>query len=209
METAEPTEDPYADVVDTMHDEGYRVERPQDGVILVKGRFLNPERIALQAAGQVGEHAVAVWAISAQNDWTLVGWNRPDLVTITQRGAAPQRWRHRRLPPKMGPAAQTFLEGGPSPHDIVTRPKHRPTEAAREVLAGLGLDDPVPPGWVPPPPPVVEVPTPVRAARPTRTTTPRAPKPRKEPARPAEPTVKVCPTCFMALPATGICDNCG
>lgn len=206
MDTGEQHEDPLVDVVDAMHDQGYKVRRPQDGVLLVEGRFLNPERVALQAAGRAGERPFAVWAISAQNDWTLVAWNRPDLVTITQRGAAPQRWRHRRLPPKMGPAAQTFLEGGPSPHDIVTKPKHRPTEAAREVLVGLGLTDPEPPGWVPPPPPVVEVaPAPVR-----RTTTPRAPRLRKEPAaRKPEPVTKVCPTCFMALPATGVCDNCG
>jgi hypothetical protein len=92
----------------------------------------------------------------------------------------------------------------------VTKPKHRPTEAAREVLAELGLTDPEPPGWVPPPPPppVVE-PVVSRAPAPRRTTTPRAPRAPKAPARPAEPAVKVCPTCFMALPATGICDNCG
>ena len=206
MDTAEQHEDPLVDVVDAMHDEGYKVQRPQDGVLLVEGRFLNPERVALQAAGKAGDQPFAVWAISSQNDWTLVAWNRPDLVTITQRGAAPQRWRHRRLPPKMGPAAQTFLEGGPSPHDIVTKPKHRPTEAAREVLEGLGLADPEPPRGVPPPPPGVAVaPPPGR-----RSTAPRAPRPRKEPvARKPEPVTKVCPTCFMALPATGVCDNCG
>jgi hypothetical protein len=33
----------------------------------------------------------------------------------------------------------------------------------------------------------------------------------KKPARvkPAEREVKVCPTCYMALPATGVCDTCG
>ena len=208
MENAEQPEDPYAVLAYTLREEGYKVERPQDGTLLVEGRFLNPERIALQAAGEMADHPTAIWAISAQNDWTLVGWNRPDLVTITQRGTAPPRWRHRRLPPKMGPAAQTFLEGGASPHDIVTKPKHRPTEAAREVLAELGLDHPEPPGWVPPPPLVVE-PVVSRAPAARRSTTTRAPRAPKAPARPAEPVVKVCPTCFMALPATGICDNCG
>ncbi|GAA3802723.1 hypothetical protein [Nocardioides panacisoli] len=208
MEDAEPTEDPYADLAFTLRNEGYKVERPQEGTLLVEGRFLNPERIALQAAGELADGPGVIWAISAQNDWTLVAWSRPDLVTITQRGTAPPRWRHRRLPPKMGPAAQTFLEGGASPHDIVTKPKHRPTDAAREVLAGLGLENPEPPGWVPPPPPVVE-PVVSRAPVARRSTTPRAPRAPKAPARPAEPAVKVCPTCFMALPATGICDNCG
>ena len=47
----------------------------------------------------------------------------------------------------------------------------------------------------------------------TRSTTPRSASTAKAPAAkprrttaPAEP--KICPTCFMALPATGICDNC-
>ncbi|WP_028045403.1 hypothetical protein [Cellulomonas sp. URHE0023] len=44
-------------------------------------------------------------------------------------------------------------------------------------------------------------PTPVRA---TRTRTPVA---RATPVREAEPAT--CPTCFMTLPATGICDQCG
>lgn len=202
-------EDPLADAVDALKADGYAVDRPLPAVLLVEGRFLNPERIALRAAGEAGEATLGVWAISRENDWTLVGWSRPDLVTITQRGQAPARWRHRRIPPAMRPDAQTFLEGGPSPHDIVTTPKHRPTDAAREVLAGLGITAPEPPGWeppAPPPPPVV----PVAAPKPQRVRSPRAPAPRKTAApRKPEPVTKVCPTCFMALPATGICDNCG
>ena len=53
----------------------------------------------------------------------------------------------------------------------------------------------------PPPPP--------RAARSTagpRTSTPRTSAPRR-PAKTDRP-VSTCPRCFMALPATGICDNC-
>lgn len=207
MDTSpDQTADPLADVADTMRAEGYVVVRPQSGAILVEGRFLNPERIALRAAGEAGDAAIAAWAISRENDWTLVAWNRPDLVTITQRGAAAPRWRHRRLPPAMRPDAQTFLEGGASPHDIVTTPKHRPTDAARDVLAALDITAPEPPGWVPPPPPPVEV-APVAAPKPRRTRTAAAP--RATAVRKPEPVTKVCPTCFMAIPATGICDNCG
>lgn len=54
------------------------------------------------------------------------------------------------------------------------------------------------------------------AARPA-TRTPRAPRatstrtPRSTPSRSAvvDDAPAICPTCFMALPATGICDNCG
>jgi hypothetical protein len=45
------------------------------------------------------------------------------------------------------------------------------------------------------------------AAKPVRTArASTAAKPRRTPKQ--EERVKICPTCFMALPATGICDNC-
>ena len=48
-----------------------------------------------------------------------------------------------------------------------------------------------------------------KPAAPKKTSTPRATKP-KPPARPTkpEPVIKLCPTCFTQLPATGICDYC-
>lgn len=49
------------------------------------------------------------------------------------------------------------------------------------------------------------------AASPRRTAQPRrraASAPARKQAAP-EPVVAVCPTCFMALPATGVCDSCG
>ncbi|MBM9459492.1 hypothetical protein JK386_06225 [Nocardioides sp. zg-536] len=202
--------DPLARVIEALTDQEYVVEQPLPGVLQVTGRFSNPERIALRAAADAGDRAIAVWATSHRDDWVLVCWDRPDLVTITQRGGAPQRWRHRRLPATLTPAAQTFLEGAASSFDIVTRPKHQPTEAAREVLARFGITEPAPPGWVAP---VVEVPEPVQEALPTaRPKTVRAPRAStKAPAKPVapEPVVKVCPNCFMAIPATGVCDNCG
>jgi hypothetical protein len=61
-----------------------------------------------------------------------------------------------------------------------------------------------------------------RAPRSTTAAGARAARPPKAPRAPREPKVSapkrvaatdrpvtVCPTCFMALPATGICDNCG
>lgn len=203
-----------AHLIDQLQGEEYVVTEPLPGVLHVTGRFSNPERIALRAAADAGDVPVAVWAVSHHDDWALVAWERPELVTITQKGVTPQRWRHRRPPATLRPDAQTFLEGASSPFDLVTRPKHQPTDVAREVLARFGITDPPPPGWTPP---VVEAP-PVPVVReskvPTATTkTPRAPRVAKTaapkaPAKP-EPTVAICPTCFMALPATGVCDNCG
>ncbi|KRC51410.1 MULTISPECIES: hypothetical protein [unclassified Nocardioides] len=205
-----------AALTDQLQGEEYDVSEPLPGVLHVRGRFSNPERIALRAAADAGDLALAVWATSHHDDWALVCWERPELVTITQKGATPQRWRHRRIPATLRPDAQTFLEGASSPFDIVTRPKHQPTEAARELLARFGITDPPPPGWVPPvvEVPVVEVPvvrkTTVPAAGPgtKRASAPRAPKAPAKPVKP-EPTVAVCPNCFMAIPATGVCDNCG
>lgn len=205
------TDDHLAATIETLRAEEYAVTQPLPGVLHVTGRFSNPERIALAAAAEAAEDTAAVWAVTPRGDWALVGWRRPDLVTIVQKGAAPRRWRHRRLPGRMAPDAQTFLEGGSSPFDIVTRPKHRPTDAARAVLASFDIADPAPPGWEPP----VEVapePTPAVTRSPARaprsSTTARKPAPKKSTKRP-EPDTAVCPTCFMALPATGVCDNCG
>lgn len=204
-ESGPGTADDLVAAVINLRADGYDVGRPLPGVLLLEGHFKNPERVALHAAGLAADTAVGVWAISPDNDWTLVAWRRPDLVTITHRGAGPQRWRHRRLPDRWAPDAQQILQGGPTVHEISSTPKFRATEAARAVLEGLGIDDPVPPGWEPPPPPPVPEPAAVPARKPAR---PRAvPKP-KAPAKP-EPVANICPTCFMAIPATGICDNCG
>lgn len=196
-------------VVDALEADEHTVTSPIPGALLVTGRFSNAERIALQAAAVAGDEPVAIWARSHRDDWALVCWDRPNLVAVTQREMAPPRWRHRVLPPSLQPNAQTFLEGASSRFDIVTRPKHQPTDEARSLLAAFGIEEPAPPGWERPTPPrpVVVRKTTVPAAGSRRTTTPR---PRKEP-RPAKPEarVKVCPSCFMALPATGICDNCG
>lgn len=195
-----------SDLIESLRSDGHEVSEALPGVLLVAGRFLNPERIALRAAGEASDLAFAVWAVSREQDWTLVGWRRPDLITINQRGPT-RRWRHRRIPPAMRPDAQAFLEGGPSRHDIVTAPKHRPTDAAREILADLGIATPEPPGWEPPPPPPVAAsPLPRSTPRPK---TPRPPSPRKTPPRKPEPVTRVCPRCYMALPATGVCDTCG
>ena len=205
---------PLARVVDALEDQEYTVAQPQPGALLVRGRFSNPERIALQAAATSGDRRLAIWAWSHRDDWALVCWERPNLVTLVQRETAPLRWRHRVLPPTLQPNAQTFLEGASSPFDIQTRPKHQPTDEARAILASFEITDPAPPGWEPR---VVEAPPVVRTTVPAGTTkpraaavrTPRAPKEPKPPRGKPEPQVKVCPSCFMALPATGVCDNCG
>jgi hypothetical protein len=84
-------------------------------------------------------------------------------------------------------------------------------EGAVRVLAGLGFDVVVDEeALAAEPKPRVRKPAPTRAAGATRS--PRAAKATKtaKPRRTPKPEerVKVCPTCYMALPATGICDTC-
>ncbi|MCV2392873.1 hypothetical protein OEB99_00995 [Actinotalea sp. M2MS4P-6] len=52
---------------------------------------------------------------------------------------------------------------------------------------------------------------PVRAARPARarTASPAAPRSARARTATADQPPRICPTCFTALPATGICDTCG
>ncbi len=69
---------------------------------------------------------------------------------------------------------------------------------AATVLRKHGFDVPGPPAPAPAEAPRRRTPTAPRA----RTTTPRR---TAEPEKPAP----VCPTCFMTLPATGVCDTCG
>lgn len=57
-------------------------------------------------------------------------------------------------------------------------------------------------------------PAPARRATAGRTTSPRATTPRAARPAPARRSAEerppvICPTCFTALPATGICDTCG
>ena len=124
-----------------MEELGYTVTRPAPNQIHIHGEFRNPEPIALEAMGIVEDHTgIAVWASNAQGKWTLVVWDRPDLVTIT--GA---RWRHQILK-FMGPAAvaAALKLGGPGNLSDVVLPKHVPSDAARDVLARVGIDDPTP-----------------------------------------------------------------
>ena len=88
------------------------------------------------------------------------------------------------------------------------RPENPNAHAAREQLEcyrffdALGL--PADGGSVAPPKPAAAP----RAATTRRTSTPKAPAARK-PTKPQDIPQEICPTCFMALPRSGVCDNCG
>ena len=130
-----------------MEESGHTVTRPAHNQIRIHGNFSTPEQVALDAVGIVEDATgIAVWASNPSGDWTLVVWNRPDLVTINKRGAGLTLWRHQRLG-LMGPAATAaaLKRGGPNSLPHVVLPKHRPTQAARDVLVIVGITEPEPP----------------------------------------------------------------
>ena len=86
--------------------------------------------------------------------------------------------------------------------------------AAAKALARLGFDvrDDSPPAPVPARAPRRTTSAPAGSsgslpAGPRRTLSGRAPKSPRVAA--SDRPVNVCPTCYMAIPATGVCDNCG
>ena len=87
------------------------------------------------------------------------------------------------------------------------RPEHPNAHAAKERLECYRFFDavglPADGGSVAPPKPVT---IPRAAAK--RTSTPRQPAV-KRPTKPADRPRDICPTCFMAIPRSGVCDNCG
>ncbi|WP_212723156.1 hypothetical protein [Nocardioides jishulii] len=101
--------------------------------------------------------------------------------------------------------------------DVVTNPEMHAAIERLECYRRHGADLPADGGEpaLPPAPAAGE-----RAPRAPRSSTPRASSPRtsaprtprtttpKAPAKPAPPAEKLCPHCFMVLPATGLCDNC-
>lgn len=99
-------EDPLSDTIANLEDSGYRVERPSNRLILVRGDFDNPELVALQAVGYAERHSpVGVWAVSDDGDWAFMSWNKPDLIRATHVVGAPTRWLHQRFTGLVGPAA--------------------------------------------------------------------------------------------------------
>lgn len=83
--------------------------------------------------------------------------------------------------------------------------------AAGQALADLGFDVAMPSRPLEPEPVARPVRTRAASTRTARTATSPAPRRAAAPARTPAPEprpVAVCPTCFLALPATGVCDDC-
>ncbi len=107
----------------------------------------------------------------------------------------------------LGPVGKYCEMSGQPPLTSLVVGQHDDLQSARVRLECYRWAGSAPAGGGEPAPLSITVNRPPRAPRATRT--PREPKPPapKRVAKTDRP-VAVCPSCFMALPATGICDNC-
>jgi hypothetical protein len=104
----------------------------------------------------------------------------------------------------LGPLATLCDHAGEPPLDSLVVSAHDDLPAARRRLECYRWAGSAPPDGGQPAPLSLTVNRPPAAARAPREARPPAPG---RVAKSDQP-VAVCPTCFMALPATGICDNC-
>jgi hypothetical protein len=105
----------------------------------------------------------------------------------------------------LGPLARYCDATGEPPLDSLVVSAHDDLPAARLRLECYRWAGSAPADGGEPAPLSITVNRPARAASAPRETKAAAPKRVAKTDRP----VAVCPSCFMAIPATGICDNCG
>lgn len=138
--------DPFSHVVAGLENLGYTVTRPEDNLLCVFGDFRNPERQAREAADRALENdlPIGVWAVSTSKDeWTLVLWDRPNLVTAVKNGKRPIRWRHQRLTPPLGILSSVDGDGYLGVVKHGRRIDMPPI--AHEMMEQLGISSPDPP----------------------------------------------------------------
>lgn len=128
----------------------------------------------------------------------------PDLAEELQAASGIRTTRHhdRWLAKVLAPVAALCEHTGEPPLTSLVVGTSDDLEAARQRLACYQWSGSAPAdGGVP-------AQLPGSAAPPRRRTASSRPAPKPRVAKTDKP-VAVCPTCFMALPATGVCDNCG
>jgi hypothetical protein len=108
----------------------------------------------------------------------------------------------------LGPVSKYCEMSGEPPLTSLVVGQNDDLYAARLRLECYRWAGSAPAGGGEPAPLSITVNRPPRAARATRTARePKAPAPKR--VAKSDKPIAVCPSCFMALPATGICDNCG
>lgn len=150
---------------------------------------------------EAAEAPTAILAQAPDGTSAILMREGPDLYVVRR---SPGVWEHFRAPG--GPSA--VIGSWRSGERARFRQRHgalwMAIPAARDLAQRLGAAEHLP-AETPPPPPATTSPSRPRRERPERPAATRRP-----PAKKAEPTPppapKVCPRCFMELPASGVCD---
>ncbi|MCA0438193.1 MAG: hypothetical protein M9891_09875 [Austwickia sp.] len=191
---------------------GYHAVIVGEHALRIVGRFGDPTLGALEL--MVGADA----PLGIQADGTeghrsgLCLWTGPDLYAVTLGEGG--RWEHFHVEQGLGVLRDSWRGGARGRYRVPHGPLVQPIPDAIALAESWGFATPETHQ------PQVHRPVPTRSAAPKapraaapatpRSTTARAtPKPKPAAAsRPAEPVPRICPTCYMALPATGRCDFC-
>lgn len=142
------TNRPLADAIDVAEALGRTATILDPSLLLISKFKGSPEAVALQALANAQDSpGMGAWAVNEREQWALVVWSEPDLVTVIG-GKGPTRWRHQVLPAsaRLAAVVSAGLSGDAPRHVRVATPRHAPTPQAREVLErACGITDVAPP----------------------------------------------------------------
>ncbi len=206
--TAEAVAGGVAAVLQAAHERHYDAEVISERAVRVLGRFGEPTLAALDllidAAAPVGVYAEGLEGSRS----AMCLWTGTDLYAVSLGVGG--RWEQFGAPAGGLSAIRDSWRGGSRARYRVPRGAlFTPLADAVELADAWGL--PAPQTHRPAPPPPDASPTRPGGADSTRVRK-SASRPTRPPAtparRPTEDAPRICPTCYMALPATGVCDYC-
>lgn len=193
----------HESVVRAARERGYEVEVLGPHAVRAQGRFGEPTLAALELL-QGSDGPVGVWTDGLDGGRSaLCLWSSPDLYAITLGEGG--RWEHFRAAAGLGALRDSWRGGGRGRFRVPHGPLMRPIPEAVELAESWGFETPT--TWQPVPPPRPATPAAAPVSSRERAARPRATSTSSRPVRP-EPVEKICPRCFTALPATGVCGYC-
>ncbi len=194
--------------LEAAHERHYEAEVLGESALRVMGRFGEPTLAALDLLLDA-EAPIGVLAEGLEGSRSAIClWTGTDLYAVSLGTGG--RWEHFQAPPGgLSAIRDSWRTGSRARYRVPRGALFTPLPEAVELAEAWGLPRPQ---TSRPEPAAPEAPS-ARAgssdpARPRRVT----PRPTRAaatpPKRPSEEAPRICPTCFMALPATGVCDYC-
>lgn len=188
----------------------YEAEMVGECALRVLGRFGEPTLAALdlllEAPAPVGVYAEGIEGSRS----AMCLWTGTDLYAVSLGVGG--RWEHFRVPAGgLTAVRDSWRAGSRARYRVPHGALFTPLSEAVAVAEAWGLPTPHtsrPAPSTPPSAPAAGGRGGAEASRPRRVSS-RSPRPAATPAkRPSEESPRICPTCFMALPMTGVCDDC-